>query len=58
MCSSPALCGWGSAREGEPHREDVLESGLEKVPELLLRDELEEGGLERVVSGIIERLHQ
>ena len=59
IAQTPVTClsFWSKCAARDPHREDVLESGLQKVPELLLRDELEEGGLEWVVPCIIERFH-
>ena len=39
------------------HRENILECGLQKISQLLLRDELKERWLQRVVTRIVEKLH-
>ena len=59
IAQTPVTClsFWSKCAGRDPHREDVLESGLEEIPELLLRDELEESRLERVIASIIEKLH-
>lgn len=45
-------------RNGCAYRQDILERWLEEVSELLLGDELEEGGFERVTAYIVKELHR
>ncbi len=41
-----------------PHREHVLQSWLQEVSQLFLRDQLEQGRLERVFAYIVIELHR
>lgn len=43
---------------GGAHCQDIFECWLEKVSELFLGDELEEGGLESVAAYVVEEVHR
>lgn len=45
-------------KQGDAHRQNILERWLEEVPELFLCDELEERGFERVAAYVMEELHE
>jgi hypothetical protein len=42
----------------EPHREYILEGGLQEISQLLLGNELEERWLQRISSVLVKKIHR